>query len=895
MENSEEAVILESSVESFETLGYVRNVEVNASGYGIVAEKGLVATSGGDENLGLRMINRGAIYAEGQSDDNVFSEGMSLYSEIEATNGSTIHTANEMANEGSIYAKATGDTESWPIGMYSEISGTASDGNLSSMNFLTNTGNVYVQTAGNRTLSDATYALTDLNATNGDASAMNGVMNVGTLYAQTNGISRANAWTDAIASDAFAITTGGGNAVAANFILNRGTLYAEEHEEQALAYGTYTSIKALAQGGGKASAMDMERNTGSIYAEASGVNARAIGIYSEIEATTDNGGNITVTTMLQNDDVIHAVAEGDFAVAGGIFSGIRTNASGEGNTTIESSITNSGTIYVSASGELAAAMGISALTAIDASDTDNATARVVIINTGKIKTETTGALTRSYGIAVAGDSTIVNTGCMCVNGAGSAGIMIMQGDAQILNPGSIHATDGARALHIASSATAEIGEDFQLIFSGNPTDNSYAEPILLDNGASLNLNSATLLASTEDTITWDAPYSIIENNGGTVEGSFDGLRLGVANPSVNVAWSGTDKGENAAVTFTYTPKESTAAVAPVATQQAVAGTIGMVQNRMSSITLASLVNPDTETTEILLADSGTIVSDAGYCTDKTGQDPVQAVFIKPYLTTTNMPSDDGMGYDASTTGFIAGYDFIASPELMIGVHGGFAKGDIDYTGTGYSDNSDDLDIYSLGLHGTYSLGNWHVQASTSGYAARHDYEGLTGINLDMDEDDTYMTYGTETALTTGYGFRFGKMALMPEIGMTHSWIHGESHTTDADNAAWNTHYGSYDEHVFKSVLGARFLGTWELGGAMVTPALGVHWEEALSDNTITVSQSLPGTSSVSVSEDVSDSSIVGDASLRFAKDNASMELGIVHEYNDDYTATGGSITFRWAF
>jgi len=91
------------------------------------------------------------------------------------------------------------------------------------------------------------------------------------------------------------------------------------------------------------------------------------------------------------------------------------------------------------------------------------------------------------------------------------------------------------------------------------------------------------------------------------------------------------------------------------------------------------------------------------------------------------------------------------------------------------------------------------------------------------------------------------------------------------------------------------MGTWEIGGAMVTPALGLHWEEALNDNTITVSQSLPGTSSVSVSEDVSDTSILADASLRFTRENTSMELALVHEYNDDYTATGGSITFRWAF
>ncbi|MFA7165258.1 MAG: hypothetical protein WC124_05350 [Desulfoplanes sp.] len=69
----------------------------------------------------------------------------------------------------------------------------------------------------------------------------------------------------------------------------------------------------------------------------------------------------------------------------------------------------------------------------------------------------------------------------------------------------------------------------------------------------------------------------------------------------------------------------------------------------------------------------------------------------------------------------------------------------------------------------------------------------------------------------------------------------------------------------------------------------------LSNNTITVSQSLPGTNNISVSEGVSDTSILTDVSLRFTRENTSMELALVHKYNDDYTATGGSITFSGAF
>jgi outer membrane autotransporter protein len=170
----------------------------------------------------------------------------------------------------------------------------------------------------------------------------------------------------------------------------------------------------------------------------------------------------------------------------------------------------------------------------------------------------------------------------------------------------------------------------------------------------------------------------------------------------------------------------------------------------------------------------------------------QAVFFKPYITYADKPADGGSGYDTSTFGFFAGYETVLSPSVLLGLHGGVGKMDIDFTGGRTNANSEDVDIYVLGAHGTYAYENWRVQAAATPFAARHDYRGRTGTDLNMAESDTYTSYGAQTAVTVGYGFDFGNVAILPEVGVAHSWIHGEGHTTDANAEIWQTRYGSYD-------------------------------------------------------------------------------------------------------
>lgn len=297
----------------------------------------------------------------------------------------------------------------------------------------------------------------------------------------------------------------------------------------------------------------------------------------------------------------------------------------------------------------------------------------------------------------------------------------------------------------------------------------------------------------------------------------------------------------------------------------------------------------------MLADSGQTASDAGFLVARAADGSGNAAFIRPYLHTVNHPSDGDMGYDGSLLGIVAGYEWLASRELTMGLHAGLGVGSIDFKGTGYDANDEEQQVYSLGLHGAYNPGAWHFDGSATLYAANHEYEGLTGGGLTIEEEDDYTSYGAEAEAIGGYVFSSGRWAAMPYAGLGYSWINAPSHTSDADDSNWDTDYDSVDEHIVRSILGGQISGNWAAGETKIIPTLGLRWEYALTDNEISVSQSLPGAGSVEVDDEVDQSSFIADASVVFVKGAASMELGATSLYNDDYTSYGGWLTLKWEF
>lgn len=633
-------------------------------------------------------------------------------------------------------------------------------------------------------------------------------------------------------------------------------------------------------------------NSGSIDVNSLGEdNGQAFGIYSYYAGgDIINSGDITARSTLGDAYTLECITA-DFT-AGSIINSGTLNAIGttydDSETTgilarrTEGDIVNSGSISVLATSEI----GYSTAIGIYAYDLGG-----VLENSGSVEVIASGPDPRAYGIEASGGSgTIINSDSVSVAADQGAGFRITSGSWDIFNPGQVFASGGTRTLEVRGTSVASLMGSFRVIFDGDPESMDYLAPLLAEYGGTLSLADATLLAQAGNDIVWNTPYPVIENDASTVNGDFAGLAS--ANPNIAVSWEDDGStGEDSAVVFRYDPQASVSAQAlRLANFGAMQGS-NLIQQRTFSELLARHVRKQ----EILLADSGQTASDSGFLVARAGGEAGSAVFIRPYLKTLNRPSDGELGYDGSLMGIIAGYEWLRGPELTLGLHAGLGLGSVDFKGTGYDGNDENQYIYSLGVHGAYNPGAWHFDGSATLYAARHEYDGLTGGGLTIEEEDDYTSYGAEVEAVGGHVFASGDWAFMPYAGLGYSWINAPSHTTDAEDSSWDTHYGSVDEHVLRSILGAQVSGNWAIGETRVVPTVGLRWEYALTDSEISISQSLPGVGTVDVTDDVSRSSVIGDASLTFVKGAASMELGAMSQYNSDYESYGGWLTLKWNF
>jgi hypothetical protein len=603
-------------------------------------------------------------------------------------------------------------------------------------------------------------------------------------------------------------------------------------------------------------------NTGDIFASASGANeAYAEGMdVAGIGGSIINEGTITAVGYTTDPDSYADVYGIDVSV-------------------IDGTLRNSGTISAMAESADANAYAIY-LYGVE----------TALENTGTLSAAAIGDEANAYGAWLHGNGDFRNSGAISVSGLAGAAIYVNSGPWDLYNPGGIFTSGGTRTLIVRGSGVANLEGPFSVSFYGDPESPGYVEPLRCFLGGTLNLNDATLLAQAGNDIVWNTPYPVIENDASTVSGDFAGLAS--ANPNIAVSWEDAGStGEDSAVVFRYDPQASVSAQAlRLANFGAMQGS-NLIQQRTFSELLARHVRKQ----EILLADSGQTASDSGFLVARAGGEAGSAVFIRPYLKTLNRPSDGELGYDGSLMGIIAGYEWLRGPELTLGLHAGLGLGSVDFKGDGYDGNDENQYIYSLGIHGAYNPGAWHFDGSATLYAARHEYDGLTGGGLTIEEEDDYTSYGAEVEAVGGHVFTSGDWAFMPYAGLGYSWINAPSHTTDAEDSSWDTHYGSVDEHVLRSILGAQVSGNWAIGETRIVPTVGLRWEYALTDNEISISQSLPGVGTVDVTADVSRSSVIGDASLTFVKGAASMELGAMSQYNSDYESYGGWLTLKWHF
>ncbi len=476
------------------------------------------------------------------------------------------------------------------------------------------------------------------------------------------------------------------------------------------------------------------------------------------------------------------------------------------------------------------------------------------------------------------------------------------------NTGTIYVEDniallnlfGTRGLALFNS-NVTLEDGFSYTFHNLPSITT--KPIFVDSKSSLNLNDTTLIARASADTYFGIPYPVIENSG-TVTGEFGSLENGCANPDITVDWATSDHGEGAAIVFGYMPQRSSG----ISSIHGAYTSMRNIMNRTFDYVFKKALQPlkvAKVQKPVLLADARETPTSLGYSGTMNTWLP-NGVFMLPYYT--NIDADD-LGYDADLWGMELGFEKDITDNLKTGIFAGIGRTALDYDG--FDDNYDNQDDYYGGLFGFYLKGNWYGAALVSFYRAVHHYNGETGPNLTIDENDRYSSWAIDSRILGGYIFRMGNFNLVPIFGLEYTPWHTESHTTDtAGNNGWQTHYTEDNEDFLKFLGGIDVNGAWETtSNTTISLSIGARLEQELNNNDISVIQTVyPARPSAlgqtlplnlryaaKVEKNVNDTTFLGHGGISVAFDSFEFNATITGEYNDDYTAVGGYVTAGYKF
>ena len=200
--------------------------------------------------------------------------------------------------------------------------------------------------------------------------------------------------------------------------------------------------------------------------------------------------------------------------------------------------------------------------------------------------------------------------------------------------------------------------------------------------------------------------------------------------------------------------------------------------------------------------------------------------------------DSPTGYEAENQGLILGYTHQWAPGIFLGPHAGTSRLDIDYTGTGMDQRSEDVDTYFLGGHGLWQpVGDWVVMGMLSLYYGEGDYRDLAPTNVESGEYDAWTLRGE-----AGVGRRMirGNHTFFPKLGM--SWAHARRSAFTTDNRVNpDVTYGAMEENEVCAKAGVQWMGRWDLPWGMeFRTGAGLGVTQILSDgkyvNTMSVGE-----------------------------------------------------------
>jgi len=589
-------------------------------------------------------------------------------------------------------------------------------------------------------------------------------------------------------------------------------------------------------------------NSGSVTVIATG--GTATGSYASAGAQIEGLGGFTVT----NTGTVTVVATGGTATAS---DGAHVFSLAEG--IAGAPVTNSGAVSVTATAGTASgdnARGEAYAVGISTGDRVYNSGDITVAATARV-----GSVSEAYGIRTNNYTNVTNTGIIRVTG------------------------DTAYELYVASN-TALLVDTYNVTLDGDPNRASLG----VADGATLALNNARLTVTAVSGETrWDTPYRLFETRGtGMVDGQFAGAQA--ANPNTTVTYydQGTAGSADDTVALAYTPVASPTSASAAVEKQALFQAADVVNRHMTATLLQNILNPPSSS---LLADAGSTAESLALA--KAASDKTSGMFVEPYYSRIDKDANP-LGYDARLWGFSAGYER-SMENTLVGLHLGYGRSDIDYTGRGYAGNSEDQDVITGGFCALTRWDPWTLRYGLTGYYGWHKYEGLTGLSLDQRETASYDSYGTVATLMAGHIFRRGPHVFLPEAGLDWLWTHRTRYTTAATDPIWDTTYATLDDHDVQAVATLRWLSSFLWHDIHVLPSVAVGIRQLLTDAETTVWQSVAGAAPVLVESEQDRTALLLSGLLVLTKTPHAVSLAYDGDYSPDAQRHSIWLRYSWLF
>ena len=878
------------------TIGEFRNleggkIEVYGENNGGSANVIGVMAGGEEDYIGQigNFTNEGSIIVTAKGVDEVTAFGVSTTEDIGnftntglitvsaiSTNGTTeaagVDTGSigDLTNSGSIIGSANGTD-------YAEAYGVVAD----NIGDLTNSGSITGSANGTNADAYGVYTGSIVNLTNS-----------GSITGSASGTSL--------------VRTYGVYAGSIGNLTNSGSITGSANSEYtAYAYGVYAGY------------IGKFTSNGSIIvnATATGGNATVYGVYAydmgnftnegtiDVRATATNGTAKAYGLYVDEDTINNFTNNGTIKV---IATGKDTEATGVYAVVLTEDLLNesSGTIKVSTIGEQSAkATGLY----IEKAQTGS-----TILNKGiiDISASSSSGTVNSFGIYLKdSEITLINNGTITVSASGNvdkvAGIYIINSTVELSNPGEIVVWGDAlsgkklRTLYVDSGSNVTLKDKFAITF-GAPGTGPNTAPIYVESGSSLGLNNATLVVrlwnNSAQYIVVGTPYNLIESNG-TVNGNWGELEKGYTNPLIDVAWYDpniTDK--DAQIIFKYLalnkPEEALGSV-----NSMIGGVIVnsiMVDSIFTSLPITSPFILVKGYQPVMLASAG--ISDVGAGYSLGGVEYRGGMWFKPLYT--HVSADD-LGFDTNTYGFNIGLGGFLTKNFSLGIYANYLRAEYDYSRRSAKDG--DSDIFSLGITGMWiMMKDSYLRYNMYGFSSSNDYNGRTGLNLELKEKASYTMKGVHGEILLGKVYR-GKLNVIPEIGIRYTYYNPESFWTKVYDSAgnrvtsWDRYYDPDSKHMWKGVIGVMLASEAKAGAMPVKLYAYGRLEQAFGKNDISaVNYMRSDPTRWKLSREINRTTFIVQLGGEFRlQKNLGLEISGRGDFNGDYTGYSGSMMLRY--